>query len=296
MRYTLRQLEVFLAIAHYENITKAAEVLAMSQSAASGALKDLESQFDILLFDRVGKRLQTNEFGERVRVKAEALLAQAGELEQELSQHNKVGHLRVGATLTIGNYLCVEMITQYMQGSDDARVDLDVANTETIARKLLNFDIDLGLIEGELHHPELSVLPWREDEMQCFCSPDHPLATAEKIQDEQLLTTPWILRESGSGTRQAFDRTMAGLAPKLNVTLELQHTEAIKRAVEKGLGISCLSTIALEDAFARGDLVPLKLPNKIFKRLFYFVIHKQKYRAAGILRWMEICGLKDIAH
>lgn len=293
MRYTLRQLEVFLAIAHHENITKASEILAMSQSAASGALKDLESQFDVLLFDRVGKRLQTNEFGERIRVRAEALLAQANELEREFSQHNKVGHLRVGATLTIGNYLCVEMITQYMQDAEDARVDLDVANTETIARKLLNFDIDLGLIEGELHHPDLNVLPWREDEMQCFCSPSHPLAKIDHVDDKVLLETPWILRESGSGTRQAFDRTMAGLAPKLNVTLELQHTEAIKRAVEQGLGISCLSTIALEDAFARGNLVPIKLPAKTFKRLFYFVIHKQKYRAAGILRWMEICGIND---
>lgn len=291
MRYTLRQLEVFVATAHYENISKAANALAMSQSAASGALKDLESQFNVQLFDRVGKRLQTNEFGQRIRTSAEALLAQARALEQDLSQHTSIGHLRVGATLTIGNYLCVEMITEYMGASRDARVELDVANTESICQKLLNFDIDLGLIEGELHHPDLRVIPWREDEMQCFCAPHHPLAGLNTVDDDTLLATPWILREQGSGTRQAFDRAMAGMAPALNVRLELQHTEAIKRAVEKGIGISCLSTITLQDAFQRGTLVPLTLPNKHFKRLFYFVIHRQKYLAAGLLRWMEICGL-----
>ena len=98
MRYTLRQLEVFLAAAHLQNITRAAESLAMSQSAASSALKELEQQFDVLLFDRVGKRLQLNEQGRLIRPKAEALLAQAQDLEQALLEHAEAGPLKVGAT------------------------------------------------------------------------------------------------------------------------------------------------------------------------------------------------------
>jgi len=296
MRYTLRQLEVFLATAHHQNVTKAAESLAMSQSAASGSLKDLEQQFGVRLFDRIGKRLQTNEFGERLRVKTEALIAQAQELENELTKHNNVGHLRIGATLTIGNYLCVDLINHYMQESADAHVDLDVANTETITRKILNFDIDLGLVEGELHHPDLEIIPWKNDTLQCFCAPTHSLADKAYVTEQDLRDASWILRERGSGTRQAFDRAMAGIAPHLNVTLELQHTEAIKRAVEKNLGISCLSEIALSDALSRGSLVPLTLHvsddiPRNFSRKFYCVIHKQKYRGAGILKWLEICGL-----
>lgn len=293
MRYTLRQLEIFLATAHYQNVTKAAETLAMSQSAASGALKDLETQFDVQLFDRIGKRLQTNELCNRVRIRAEALLAQAHELEYELSQHDKVGHLKVGATLTIGNYLCVNLINRYMRESPGTQVKLEVANTETIARAILNFDIDLGLVEGELHHPDLNIITWRKDSLVCFCAPSHLLAHKPNITDADLLTAKWILREPGSGTRQTFDRAMSGIAPSLDITLELQHTEAIKRAVEGKLGISCLSEIALQSAFERGTLVPIDVPSRDFTRHFYFVVHKHKYRSAGILQWMQICDIKS---
>ncbi|PCK03412.1 MAG: LysR family transcriptional regulator [Alteromonadaceae bacterium] len=291
MRYTLRQLEVFLATAHFQNVTKAAESLSLSQSAASGALKDLERQFDVQLFDRVGKRLQANEFGKRLRVKAEALLSQAQALESELARNQNIGTIKVGATLTIGNYLCVDLINHYIEGGSDAKVNLEVANTETIFNEILNFDIDLGLIEGEYHHPDIEAIPWQDDQLQCFCSPQHPLAKLGTLNDTALLDANWILREHGSGTRQTFDRAMHGLLPELNITLELQHTEAIKRAVEKGLGISCLSEITLEDAFSRGSLVPLKVPSRDLSRKLYCVIHKQKYLGAGIRHWMTICGL-----
>lgn len=291
MHYTLRQLQVFLAVAHYENVTRAANSLSMSQSACSGALKDLEKQYDVQLFDRVGKRLQANELGRLLRPKAEALLERAQAFERDLMKHKEVGQLKIGATLTIGNYLAVGLITQYMQDTPGARVSLDVANTSVITQELLNFDIDLGLIEGEFHHPDLEVIPWQGDELVCFCAPEHPLAGTEALTDQQILSARWILREQGSGTRQTFDRAMHGLLPKLDIQLELQHTEAIKRAVSANLGISCLSRISLQDAFKRGTLVPLNTPGRDLSRMFYLVLHKEKYRSAGIVRWLEICGV-----
>lgn len=290
MHYTLRQLQVFLAVAHFENVTKAAEHLAMSQSACSGALKDLETQYDVQLFDRVGKRLQTNELGRLLRPKAEALVAMAQELEYDLKRHKEAGKIKVGATLTIGNYLAVPLITRYMQ-AQGAGVSLEVANTQAVAEKLLNFDIDIGMIEGEYHHPDLDIIPWREDELVCFCSPTHPFAQKAFLTDEDLTQARWILREPGSGTRQAFERAMYGLLPHLNILLELQHTEGIKRAVESDLGISCLSRISLKDAFQRGSLVPLPVPQRDFHRMFYAVLHKHKYRSAGLLRWLELCEI-----
>jgi DNA-binding transcriptional LysR family regulator len=294
MHYTLRQLQVFLAVAHYENVTKAAEHLAMSQSACSGALKDLETQYDVQLFDRVGKRLQTNELGRILRPKAEALIAMAQELEQDLKRHKEVGKIKVGATLTIGNYLAVPLISQFMQ-SNGAGVSLVVANTQAIAEKLLNFDIDIGMIEGEYHHPDLDIIPWQEDELVCFCSPRHPLANKKTLTDTDLIEASWILREPGSGTRQAFERAMYGLLPHLNILLELQHTEGIKRAVENDLGISCLSQISLKDAFQRGSLVPLPVQQRDFHRMFYAVLHKHKYRSAGLLHWLDLCAINPSA-
>ena len=288
MKYTLRQLEVFLAVALYENITRAAQSLSMSQSAASGALKGLEQQFDIQLFDRLGKRLQINELGRLLRPQVESLLDQAGELELGLAQHADVGQIKLGATLTIGNYLAVEIMARFMAQHHSA-VSLYVANTAEIVAKVVNYDLDVGLIEGEFKHPDLSVTRWLGDELVVFCSPEHALARQGVLDDKELLAADWILRESGSGTRQAFDRAMAGILPDLTVQLELQHTEAIKRAVEKGLGISCLSRIALEDAFEQGRLVPLKVPHRDLRRAFYIILHRTKYRTAGLEKWLELC-------
>ena len=289
MRYSLRQLEVFLATAHHQNITRAAAALAMSQSAASSALKELEQQFDIRLFDRVGKRLQLNELGRQLQPQAEALMAQARALQQDLDRHADAGPLQVGATLTIGNYLMVPLMARYMRAGGGARVALQVANTREIVERVAAFELDVGLIEGELLHESLQTSLWREDELVVFCAPDHPLARVATLSDQQLVAAAWILREPGSGTRQAFERALHGLLPHLRVALELQHTEAIKRAVEAGLGLGCLSRIALQEAFRHGTLVPLAVPQRDFRRHFYIILHQHKYRSAGLNRWLELC-------
>ncbi|MGJ8688924.1 MAG: LysR substrate-binding domain-containing protein [Gammaproteobacteria bacterium] len=289
MHYTLRQLEVFLATAHFENVTQAAASLAMSQSAASSALQDLEQRFSIQLFDRAGKRLQLNELGKSLRPRAEALMEQARELEQGLSLHSEIGEIKVGATLTIGNYLAVSIMAAFMKQHQGAKVSLTVENTAAIANRVRNFELDIGLIEGELQDSTLEVIPWRGDELVLFCSPSHPYAQKEVLSDEDLLAAQWIVREAGSGTRQAFDRAMHGLLPELQLRLELQHTEAIKRAVEANLGIGCLSALTLQEAFARGSLIELRSPDRDWSRKFYFILHKQKYRSAGIQSWLSLC-------
>lgn len=289
MRYSFRQLDVFLAAAHYENITKAAESLSMSQSAASSALKELESQFSLRLFDRVGKRLQLNDLGRSLRPKIESLMAHGLELESLLKQERSLGDIKVGATMTIGNYMAVGLAAQFMEQHPDTHVELVVVNMSTVAQKVLNFELDVGLVEGEIHHPDLDIVPWHGDELVVFAHPDHPLAQKKSLSDADLLAAKWIVREPGSAMRQAFERSMQGLLPGLNIRLELQHIEAIKRAVEAQLGIGCLSNISLSEAFARGSLVPLAVPQRRWSRRFYVILHKQKYRSAVIQRWLALC-------
>ncbi|MDX1735132.1 MAG: LysR family transcriptional regulator [Halioglobus sp.] len=289
MRYSLRQLEVFLATARFENVSRAADALAMSQSAASGSLKELERQFGIRLFDRVGKRLQLSELGHQLRPEAQRLLDQAGSFEQALAGETVQGRLRIGATLTIGNYVAVGMIADYRRRYPEADVALEVANTETIAQQVAGFELDMGLIEGELHHSELDIEHWRQDELVLFCNPTHPLANKGPLADADLLTAQWIVRERGSGTRQAFDRALAGLLPDLHIGMELQHTEAIKRAVEAGLGVGCLSSICLQEAFARGSLVPLSARGRDFRREWYLITHREKFHSAALREWWALC-------
>lgn len=289
MRYTLKQLQVFLAVAHHENVSHAANELAMSQSAASTALKELEQRFDVVLFDRIGKRLQLNEQGILLRPRAVALISRAEDLENVLLQKSAVGELKVGATLTIGNYLAIGIMAKFMQDYPAARVELTVENTAAIAARVRNFELDIGLIEGELQEVDLDVMFWRDDELVPFCAPDHPLAKKRRLTDTDLLEAAWIVREKGSGTRQAFDRAMTGILPNLGLRLELQHTEGIKRAVEAGLGVGCLSKLTLIEAFKRGSLVPLAAPHRNWTRKFYFILHRQKFMSSGVKSWIQHC-------
>jgi len=289
MRFTLKQLQIFLAVASHENVSLGADQLAMSQSAASTSLKELEHRFGVRLFDRVGKRLQLNDQGNTLRLKAAALIAGALELEKSLIDASDISELKVGATLTIGNYIAIGIMAAFMKEHPTVKVNLNVQNTASIAAKVRNFELDIGLIEGELQEADLDVSYWREDELALFCAPDHPLAFRDSLLDEDLLAADWIIREHGSGTRQAFDRAMTGILSNLKLRLELQHTEGIKRAVEAGLGIGCLSKITLEEAFKRGSLVPLACPHRNWTRQFYFILRRQKFLSHGVRSWMEHC-------
>lgn len=289
MKYTLRQLQIFLAAATYGSISKAADALSMSQSAASEALKTLEQQFDVKLFDRVGKTVHLNEFGQAIRPQAQSVVDQAISLEAALLQRNEVGELKIGATLSIGNYLAITLLADFIDEHPGARATLHVANTTDIQQKLHRFELDVGLIEGEIYDKDLETILWRKDELIAFCSPAHPLAKKGQLDYRDIETTPWIVREPGSGTRQAFDWGMHKHLSTLTIRLELQHTEAIKRAVEANLGIGCLSSVTLQEAFKRRSLVPLATPGYNFERNFYLVIHKRKYRSAGIRSWIDMC-------
>lgn len=289
MRFSLRQLEVFAAVARGESVSRAAEELAMSQSAVSGSLAELERQFDVRLFERVGKRLQLSEVGRSLRPRAEALCEQAWQLEADLAGGAEAGDLRVGATLSIGNYLCAPLMARFMREHPGSRVRLHVANTVEIARQVKNFEIDVGLVEGELSDPELEVTRWRDDELCVFAAPSHPLAARASLGDDDLKSAAWILREQGSGTRQTFERAMHGLLPELQVVLELEHTEAIKSAVKAGLGLGCVSRVALVDAFKHGSLVPCRVPGRDFRRFFFFVVHRQKFHSRALESWLALC-------
>ena len=289
MRFTLRQIQAFVAIARSDNVSRAAEALSLSQSATSAALAELENQFDQQLFDRHGKRLRLNEQGRLLLPHAVELLDRAEEIDALLRGERGLGSLRVGATLTIGNYLLPLIVSGFLQSHPESRVRLQVYNTSTIAAMLRRYEIDLGLVEGQVNDLELEVEHWLEDELVVFCAPEHALAGREAVRFDEIAGEPWIMRERGSGTRETLNQALrhrpGGMVPRL----ELEHTEAVKRAVESGLGLGCLSRLALRDAFRRGSLVALETPELDLRRSFSFVWHRGKYHSAAIRRFLDDC-------
>ncbi len=289
MRFSLRQLEVFVAVSRHESASRAAEVLSLSQSAISMALMELERQFDTQLFDRDRKRLQLNEIGHRLLPKAIELLDRAHEIEALLANDSGFGPLRIGSSLTIGNYLAPLLIGNFMQQHPSCRVLLDVANSAAIIERIAHFDLDLGLIESDCQHPDIEVIPWIKDELAIFAAPEHPLAKKSELALADLVGAKWIMRELGSGTRQTFDHAMRSVLSQLDILLELEHTEAIKRAVESGLGIGCVSRLTLKDEFRRGNLVPLVIPGLDLSRHFNFLLHQKKFRTHGMQQFLALC-------
>jgi len=288
MKFSLRQIAIFAAIARCGSVSQAAERLAMSQSAASNALLELERAYDRPLFDRIGKSLHLNSDGRGLLPQAERLLGLAADIDSLLAG-DRPGPLAVGATLTIGNYLATLIVADYMQQHPGAPVRLHVANTEAIVGQLLRFECDLGLIEGEIAHRDLVVEPWLADELVVFCAPQHPLAQGGAADTASLARQAWILREPGSGTRSQFDREIGARLGSFDLRLELEHTEAIKRAVESGLGIGCLSRLALREALRRGSLIEVQTPQFDLRRHFYIARHRQRHLSAAASRLLDLC-------
>lgn len=290
MRITLKQLEVFIAVAQSGNVTRASESLSITQSATSMSLSDFETQLGRKLFDRVGKRLQLNDSGRLLLPKALDAIARVSEIESiAASDAALIGQLRIGASLTIGNYMLPGMIGSFMQHHPGAQVTLDVANTRHVIQALEQFQIDVGFIEGFCHQPDIEVIPWCRDELVIFAAPSHPLASARTIAADDLAAADWILREPGSGTREIFDNAILGRISRLNLLMEFGHTEAIKRAVETGIGIGCASRRTLEDALAAGSVVVLPTPFLNLERELYLLIHRQKYRTQGLEAFLDHC-------
>ncbi len=290
MRYTLRQLAIFIAVARHQNISRAALELHMSQSAASEAMLKLENTYQLELFERSKNRLLLTSVGESLRKEAESVLASCQTLEQSLRGHKSIGHLTVAASYTIGNHLVTRYLAGYLRDFPNADVQLEVANTPEVAAKVLNYEVDIGMIEGEVQHRDLELIPWIKDELVVFCAADHPLARQGKLTAQDVRTVNWILREPESGARHTLDRALEELLPTMNIYLELKHNEAIKNAVETGLGIGCLSRIVLQKNFDSGDLVPLALPRRDMSRTLYFALPKQRAQSDAVQHWMDICN------
>jgi len=288
-RLTLRQLQIFRGVADLGSTAAAAADLALSQSAASAAVIELERLLEVRLFDRVGKRLQLNENGRAVLPQALALLDGAGALERwARDRDTQIGVLRLGASTTIGNYLLPGILADFqnmlgLPAQGALQVQVVIANTAAITSQVAAFQLDLGLIEGPCHEPELTVQPWLEDELLVVAAARDPLVQrAQPITLAMLREATWLLRESGSGTRETIDQLLTPHLHQLRAGIEFGNSEAIKRAAASGLGISCLSRYVVEDFLASGLLVAPRSELPRLTRRFHLVTHGLKWRTRGL--------------
>jgi len=294
MRLTLRQLQIFCAVAQAGSTTAAAASLALSQSATSAALNELESVLGARLFDRVGKRLLQNDSGRALLPLARALLDAAQAIEGGFAAGEAALQidLHLAASTTIGNYVLPALLASFRARVPQARLQLRIANTLEVVNAVANFEVDLGLIEGPCHAAEVAVIPWLEDELVIVAAPTHPLARAaarDKLTVKQLRQARWLLRESGSGTREAVEQVLLPHLHELRSDLGLGSSEAIKNAAAQGLGLSCLSRHVVRDLVAARRLAVLATTLPRLTRRFALIHHRRKLLSAALQSFVAHC-------
>jgi DNA-binding transcriptional LysR family regulator len=279
MRISLKQLQVFAAIAKHENISLAADDITLTQSAMSMALKELESQLHTPLFQRQGKRLKLNNIGIMLQPKVQKLLQLVEEIEQLATQDELSGQLRIGASSTIGNYLAPAIIAEFLTQHPRVHIDLKVGNTEQIIDDMRYMRLDVGLIEGICDVPQLERLAWRTDDLKIICANSHPLSKHKRISFDDLAHTTWILREQGSGTRTIFSNAIMNKFQPQGQLLELGNSEAIKQAVKTGFGISCLSGLAIAAELQHQELRELPVKELDLQRQLFIIKNKTQFNS-----------------
>ena len=294
MKLTLRQLKIFQAVALHGSTSAAARNVPLSQSATSAAVNELEQALGTLLFDRVGKRLLLNDRGRTLLPAARAVLDGARDIESTFAPGNSAAliDLKIFASTTIGNYVLPRVLARFRTLHRDASLDLRIGNTLDVVTAVREFATDLGFIEGPCHAPDVSVLPWLEDELVVVAAPTHPLALDAcrgRLTTKRLMQALWLLREPGSGTREAVEQALMPHLPNIRSMMTLGSSEAIKNAAAEGLGISCLSQAVVRDLVTADRLAVLATRLPRLMRRFSIIHHRAKMLSAPLQGFVAYC-------
>lgn len=251
---TLDQLRIFLAVVEHLHFTRAAEALYITQPAVSAAIQSLEERYGVKLFHRIGRHIEITEAGKLLKEEAQKILDQVALTERGLRELNDLqrGELKLGSSLTIGNYWLPSKISQFKHQYPGIIVHCTLANTEEICEGAATGQFDLGLVEGDVKPSVESVLEQEtvgSDRLLIVVGPSHPWFEREEIFLSEIPTTAWIMREPGSGTQQRFEQAIQewGIEPnKLNIILVFSSGEMVKAIVESGIGAAAISELMVK--------------------------------------------------
>ena len=276
-----RRLQVFHTVARLLSFTKAAESLHMTQPAVTFQVRQLEEYFNTRLFDRTHNRISLTDAGAVVYKYADNIFDLYNEMENSVrAMTGEIGGAVIlGASTTVAEYMLPALLGDFKAKYPDVNIHLKVSNTEGIVQMVENNVIDLGVVEAPVSNKNLVVERCRPDHLVAIVPPDHAEAGKEFLTVDDLVNYPFICREDGSGTREVINEYLLGLDrdSHLNISMELGSPEAVKGAVEAGMGISVVSRATVQKEVMLGTLVAIPL-NPPMERPFSFVHQKQKFR------------------
>ncbi|WP_271252664.1 LysR family transcriptional regulator [Pseudanabaena sp. Chao 1811] len=285
--FTLDQLRILKAIAAEGSFKRAADSLYVSQPAVSLQVQHLERQLDVPLFDRGGRRAQLTEAGQLLLSYGDRILSLCQETCRAIDdlQNLNGGTLIIGASQTTGTYLIPQMIGLFRKKYPEVSVQLHVHSTRRTAWSVANGQVDLAIIGGEIPADlvdSLEVTPYAEDELALILPTSHALAQVGALPIDELYKLQFITLDSQSTIRKAIDRVLldSGVDPRqLEIAMELNSIEAIKNAVQAGLGAAFLSVTAIEKELQMGALQQVRIDGVVIKRMLLQIRNPNRYRS-----------------
>ncbi|MBM6387411.1 MAG: LysR family transcriptional regulator [Paenibacillus sp.] len=270
------QLHIFYTVAEKGSFSAAAQALHMTQPAVTMQIQSLEDYFGTKLLHRSTKKIELSEAGRTLLPHAKRSVELVRQTDEAMSAFTQMlqGRLQLGASLTIGEYVLPRMLGPFARQYPDISIVMKVMNTTQIMDDILKHQLNFGLIEAPIHHPDMIVEPVMQDELKLIVPAGHALADRGEVELEEVMAYPFVLREKGSGTRQVMEDQLQkkNIDPQdMNVVMELGSTGAVKSAVEAGVGITMLSPSSVQHELALGLVHIVEIRGLAFKRQFYAI-------------------------
>jgi len=270
---TLKELHFFYKLCFNPQVTQVAQELNISQSAISLAIKSLENKLNEQLFDRIGKKLILNEKGRFFKEKTFSHYLALKDAQNIFQENKLAGNIKIAASKTISNFLMPNIYYDFLSKYSDVKLDISTNNSNEIIEKILSSKLDIGLIEVDTQHSSLIKKKLCDDELIVVSSDKN----SPKVAFIDSINKKWILRETGSGTREIFINHIGQIAQELNIFMELQDFEEIKTIVLNNKDtVTAISKVIVQKELEEKKLFQIKLRNIEFKREFYLVYHKEK--------------------
>ena len=284
---TIRHMKIFMQVYQMQNITQAAKLLRMTQPAVTRAIQEIENYYGVCLFERLNRRLLVTENGKQLYAQVLHIVDAFDTMEKSLRNWDMFGVIRVGASITIGNFLLPKLASQFQKIYPDMKMRVTISNGENLQNALIDNKLDIALIEGGTGEPELYAEPLDKDKLVLIVPPEHPLLLQEKNELKELL--PLLLREKGSIGRTFLDNFFALRGILLDPVWESTSTQALINAVSYGIGISILPEQLVYQSVLSGDVCTQEIVDADFTRQHYLVWHKNKYLTDTMKHFIALC-------
>lgn len=275
-------LKIFQQVVKLKSFSLAAKAVNLTQPTVSSHIKELENHFGCRLLDRLGRQAQPTRGGELLFAHAEKILAQLQETETAMAGFlGKIsGRLSIGGSTIPGGYILPRVIGQFLNRHQNVHISLIVGDTEQIIEDILTSRLELGVVGARSETSRILQTRLIEDDLRLIVPARHKWKKKKRVSLNMMLSEPFIIRESGSGTRKTLQQRLAemgGDISRLNIIAEMGSTAAVIQGIKNNIGISILSPIAVAEELAAGTLKALTVSGMRLKRHFYLTVHQDRY-------------------